>query len=565
MVKNGKITVFEKDKYLLPENLDANFEYHRPDKLTTEQENTWKSIRSHINRGKFSCHLIFGVTGSGKTEIYLKAIEETLNKGKSVIYLVPEISLTSNIAYILLSNFPDYEIGIYHSKIPQSLRYKLWENALNGNLKILVGARSGLFLPMKNLGLIIVDEEHENSYKQEDKPRYHGRDCAIMKGKFHNATVILGSGTPSVISYYNALKGKYHLHLLKERVNKLPLPDFNIIDLKKFSDKRIISPPLKEKIRDKINRNEQVILLINKKGYASYIICKDCGHVFKCKNCDITLTYYKSINRLICSICDNRFPIPAQCPVCKGNLFKFLGKGTEKIVEQTIKELDNIVVERFDAQSTSKKGKSRDILKKFNNGEVDVIVGTQMIAKGYDFKNVTLVGIITIDNMLNFPDYNSTEKTFQLIMQCSGRAGRKDKQGEVILQTFSPENYVFKFCRENRLKDFYDYELNQRKIAAYPPFSHLVHIILEGKDYEKLEKFSEKLTEFIFSIKPSSTYVLGPVPSQIKKIRNRFRFSILLKSKSRKSLNKLAFKVVKSFIKVSGIDIKVDVDPVNLF
>ncbi len=564
LLKNNEISIIEKNSNLLPSTYDSSFLYQKPLKLTEEQAKVWAAIKDDISKNKFATHLIFGVTGSGKTEIYIKAIEETLKAGKSVIYMVPEISLTTNIAYILLTSFLDYEIAVYHSKITKNLRYNLWEKIKKGKIKIVVGARSSLFAPVEDLGLIIVDEEHEYSYKQEDKPRYHGRDSAIMKGKLHNAVVLLGSATPSVNSYYNALTKKYKLGVLKKRVHNFPMPEIEIIDLKPFKDNLIITPPLKKEIQIALKKREQVILLINKKGYSSYLLCKECGYVFKCKNCDITLTYYKSINKLLCSLCDNRYPTPSKCPQCGGNMFKSIGKGTEKITEQVMDELKGARVKRFDAQSTSKKGSGTSILREFNNGEIDIIVGTQMIAKGYDFKNVSLVGIITIDNMLNFPDFNSVEKTFQLIIQCAGRAGRSNIKGKVMLQTFSPDNYIFKFCKTYNLTGFYKYELMQRKVAGYPPFLSIVHIIIESNNKKYLENYSEKAYEILNIGKPESVVLLGPVPSQVKKIRNRYRYSILLKGKSRATLNKLCVNLLESFKKVSAVTIKIDVDPVSL-
>ena len=564
LLKEGTFEIIEKSKAFMPENFDSAFKYFRPEQLNEEQERAWKKVKESIDKDEFETHLIFGITGSGKTEIYLKAIEETLKKSKNVIYLVPEISLTPNVAYILLSNFPDCEIAVYHSKISKNLRYELWNNVNNGKVQIIVGARSALFAPVKNLGLIIVDEEHEQSYKQEDKPRYHGRDCAVMKGKINNAVVILGSATPSVQSYYNAKTGKYKLHVLKNRVNNQPLPDFEIIDLKEYQKETALSEPLKKEIKASVEKGEQVILLINKKGYASYFVCRDCGFIYKCKNCELTLTFYKSLNRLICSYCDNRYPVLKECPECKGHFFKLMGKGTEKIVENTINELDNVKAARFDGESTAKHGESVKILKAFNNREIDVIVGTQMIAKGYDFQNVSLVGIISVDNMLNFPDYNSIEKAFQLIVQCSGRAGRKGKKGKVILQTYSPNNYIFNYCKNYKFEEFYEYELEQRKMFDYPPFCSLVHLIFEGNSKDNVKNFAEKGREILEKISKNRIVILGPVESQIKKIRNKYRFSILLKGKSKRFLRETCMKLEESFKNVRGVILKIDIDPISL-
>ncbi len=563
-IKEGKLNLIEKNREFLPETLDASFKYFRPEQLNAQQEKIFKAIREDIVKGKFSCHLIFGVTGSGKTEIYLNAIEETLKKGKQVLFLVPEISLTANIGHIILTSFPNYEVIVYHSKISKNTRYEIWKRCAKNEVNIVVGARSALFTPLNNLGLIIVDEEHEQSYKQEDKPRYNARDCAVMKAKLFNATTILGSATPSVQSYYNAKTGKYKFHILKKRVNNQPLPDFKIIDLKNSFGDKIISLELKKEILTTINDNGQVILLLNKKGYASYVICNDCGYVFKCLNCDLTLTYYKSKERLVCSYCDNVYPLPAICPNCEGTHIKYMGKGTEKIVERVVEELKDVRVGRFDAQSTTKQGENVKILKEFNNGNLDILVGTQMLAKGYDFKNVALVGIVTVDNLLNFPDYNSTEKTFQLIIQCAGRAGRGGKKGKVLLQTYSPDNYIFKFSKEYRFEDFYEYELQQRKSAMYPPYYAIAHIIFESININRVKKISNESAKILNEISNNKIVVLGPVESQIKKIRNKFRYSILVKSRYRKTLREACTILLKSLTKVRGVDIKLDIDPISL-
>ena len=541
------------------EEFDISYNYKRPERLNIYQQHVWDKLKNYL-KNEFSVHLIFGITGSGKTEIYLKAIEEVFKKEKSIIYLVPEIALTPSLFEIFSKNFPDKKIGIIHSKITQSKKNKLWEEISEGKIDIILGARSAIFAPLKNIGLIIVDEEHETSYKQEEKPRYNARDCAIIKGKIYKIPVILGSATPSIRSYYNAITGKYHYYEILYRANLNPLPEVEIIDMKKEKEDKIISGKLKKEIENSVKNNSQVILFINKKGYASYIFCANCGYVFKCKNCDITLTYFKSKDALYCPYCENYYPKVFTCPNCFSSYLRLGGKGTEKIEEKILNELENVKVARFDLFATSKKGELIKILKRFNKGEIDVIVGTQMIAKGHDFKNVNLVGIITVDNILNFPDYTSSERAFQLLVQCSGRAGRDKNKGKVIIQTFEPENYVYKYFKNYDFKGFYESELKFREVAKYPPYYNLSHIIFESLNYDKLKTCVNEIKKFL---KFKNVLTLGPSESPIKKIRNKYRFSVLLKSKSRKDLN-LAVKKILNLKFPSGVDVKVDIDPENI-
>ncbi len=559
------IIKFSKKRYRLTKSdftfsdFDIGYKYYKPEKLNKYQEDVWNKLKNFL-KNEFSVHLIFGITGSGKTEIYLRAIEKVLNMGKQIIFLVPEIALTPNLAEIFFQNFPNKKIVIIHSKITANKKNKIWEEIANNSVDIVIGARSAIFSPLKNLGLIVVDEEHEVSYKQEEKPRYHARDCAVVKGKIFQIPVILGSASPSIKSWYNAVNGKYHFYKIPKRANLTPLPKIEIIDLKDEAGDKIISEKLKKEVEYTIKNKEQVILFLNKKGYANYLYCERCGFIFKCKNCEISLTYYKSKNALFCPYCENYYSITFTCPECSYPYLKLSGKGTEKIEEKVIQEFPGVRVSRFDLESTSKKGEMTNILKKFNKGEIDIIVGTQMIAKGHDFKNVNLVGIITIDNVLNFPDYTSSERAFQLLVQCSGRAGRNKKQGKVVIQSFNPDNYVFKFFEKYNFEGFYNQELEFRKQAKYPPFYNLVHIIFEGNNKEKVKKNAKKIFDIIVNF---DIIKLGPVESPIKKIRNKFRYSILLKAKSKSVLNKTVKKILNKKLD-SGVDIKIDIDPENI-
>ncbi len=555
-IKKKKYRISKKD-YLsvIPE---ISYKYFRPEKLNKHQEKVWNSLKERLDN--FSVNLIFGITGSGKTEVYLKAIEKVLEKEKQIIYLVPEIALTPGLLEVFFENFNDKKIAVIHSKITSNKRNKILAEIANNNIDIVIGARSAVFAPLKNLGLIIVDEEHEQSYKQEDKPRYNARDSAIVKAKIYNCPIILGSATPSLKSWYNAKKGKYFYYEIKNRVNDNPLPEVEIIDLKEEKYDKIISEKLKLQIQSEIKKKGQVILFLNKKGYASFLFCSSCGYVFKCKNCEISLTYYKSRNSLFCPYCENNYKVDYVCPKCNSPYLRMAGKGTEKIEEKIINELKDVKVARFDLESTQKKGELEKILKDFNEGKIDIIVGTQMIAKGHDFKNVGLVGVISIDNVLNFPDYTSSERAFQLLVQCSGRAGRGKNKGKVVVQTYNTENYIFQYFKTYDFEAFYEKELEFRKLAKYPPYYNLAHIILEGNNENKVQKNIKKLFE---KINQSDIIKIGPSKSPIFKIRNKYRYSILLKSKSKAKLNSCIRTLLNEKLE-SGVDIKIDIDPENI-
>ncbi len=563
LIDNGIIEIKKKQyriskKDYLSVLAEISYQYFRPEKLNQHQEKVWNSLKDRLNN--FTVNLLFGITGSGKTEIYLKAIKEVLNKNKQIIYLVPEIALTPGLLEVFFENFKDKKIAVIHSKITSNKRNKILTEIANNNIDIVIGARSAIFAPLKKLGLIIVDEEHEQSYKQEDKPRYNARDSAIVKAKIYNCPIILGSATPSLKSWYNAKKGKYFYYEIKNRVNNNPLPEVELIDLKEEKNDKIISEKLKQEILNEIKKKGQVILFLNKKGYASFLFCSSCGYVFKCKNCEISLTYYKSKNSLFCPYCENNYKVDYVCPKCNSPYLRMAGKGTEKIEEKIIHELEGVKVARFDLESTQKKGELEKILKDFNEGEIDIIVGTQMIAKGHDFKNVGLVGVITIDNVLNFPDYTSSERAFQLLVQCSGRAGRGKNKGKVIVQTYNIENYIFQFFKNYDFEGFYEKELEFRKLAKYPPFYNLAHIILEGNTENKVQKNIKKLFE---KINQSDIIKIGPSKSPIFKIRNKYRYSILLKSKSKARLNSCVRNLLNEKLD-SGVDFKIDIDPENI-
>jgi primosomal protein N' (replication factor Y) len=566
-LKNNLISIVEKNKYLVPETFDTAFTYERPEKLSEEQLTAWKKIESGIGSHNFNVHLIFGVTGSGKTEIYLKAIEKALKLEKSVIYLVPEISLTSNIAYILSNCFPEYEIGVYHSKITKNFRQELWKDIKNGKIRIVVGARSALFAPVENLGLIIVDEEHEQSYKQEDKPRYHGRDSAVMKGKIWDATVILGSATPSVNSYYNAKTEKYILHVLTKRVNNLPMPEIEIVDMRKEEKKQgNFSKLLLQEIEKRLEKKEQVILFQNRRGHSSFVQCVNCGKLFKCPNCEISLHYHSVTSELKCHYCGYSKPLPRKCPECGSYLYNFGSPGTQQIEKELKILFPTAKIMRMDSDTTARKESYQEMFDRMKNKEIDILLGTQMISKGLDFHNVTLVGVISADVILNYPDFRSSERTFQLLTQVAGRSGRGEKTGKVIIQTYNPEHYAITYSLQGDFELFAIEEMKFRKILKYPPYYRMARIVFLHKNYEFLKESLDKNRYLINKLKEylPQISILGPVAPPIIKIRNEFRMHIIIKAKMPSEISKAIGYINNNFKIGSSIKKIIDIDAYSL-
>lgn len=525
--------------------------------LTSSQQRVVDTILNNKELPK--TYLLHGVTGSGKTEVYMELIESMLKNNKTSIVLVPEISLTPQMVDRFKKRFRE-NIAILHSRLSEGEKYDEYRKIARGEVKIVIGARSAIFAPLKNIGLIVIDEEHTSSYKQDNNPKYSAIDIAIERSKYHNSLVVLGSATPSLESYAKAIKGIYTLVTLPNRVNNKTLPLVKIIDMNKEKNKgSYFSLELMNQMKERLEKNEQIILLLNRRGYSSFITCSNCGHVEKCPNCDITLTYHKSSNMLRCHYCGYATKHSEICPKCHENSMKNLGVGTEKIEEQLHKLFECRVV-RMDYDTTSRKGAHEKIINDFRDHKYDILLGTQMIAKGLDFSNVTLVGVINADTSLMIPNYKSSEDTFQLLCQVSGRSGRGDKEGEVIIQTFNPDHYAIRFAKNHDYASFFKQEMDIRRKLSYPPYYYLVSIKVISKNYELARDESNKVASFLKENLKSSI-VLGPNVGSVFKVNNMYRFHILIKYKKDNDLYNTLEKIIDYYKSKSSIKIDIDFNP----
>jgi len=551
-----------KKSYILENNYN---EEEKIFELNEEQKNAVEEIESGIESKRFFTYLLFGITGSGKTEVYLRTIRKIIDTGGECIMLVPEISLTPQTVARFKNRFGD-KISVLHSMLSSNERIEQWNNALTGKTKIVVGARSAIFAPFKNLKLIIVDEEHENSYKQSESPPYNGRDVAIYRAFMEKCPVILGSATPTIESYYNAIQGKYKLLELKNRANpESVIPSVTICDIKKelgSGSNFIFSSELKSRINEALSKNFQSILFLNRRGFAPLALCLNCGSAFKCPDCNISLTFHYEKRNLVCHYCGYEIFTEGKCPDCGDTSLKFIGLGTEKVEVACKYNFSDSVVERIDADSVRKKNYLNKILEKFKNKEIDILVGTQIVAKGLDFPDVTVIGIIFADITLNLPDFRAAERNFSLITQVAGRAGRSSQKGNVIIQTLSPEHYSIKNAANQDFENFYYEEIKIRKNYEYPPFVRLINIVFSG-DLENKVKFFANIFAEKLKNKKFPVIILGPVPAAIPFIKNQYRYQVLIKG------NKLI--ETKSFVKKfynenknQKIKIFIDVDPQNL-
>jgi primosomal protein N' (replication factor Y) (superfamily II helicase) len=533
-------------------------------KLTDEQE---KALGDLLNPELQKKHkgrtLLQGVTGSGKTEVYIELIKDKIRQGKGVLLIVPEIALTPQLVSRVAHHFSG-EISLIHSEIAKAKKYNEWIKLSTGKSLLCIGARSAIFAPVKNLGLIVVDEEQDNSYKQDDRLRYNARDCALMLGKIFGAQVVLSSATPSLETYYNAISSKYFHINIKNRVRGLCLPDTVLVDLKKAKMLGSnFSEELVNNIQATLDRKEQVIIYLNRRGYSNTIICKTCGNRFSCPKCSITLTEHRSKNIMLCHYCGYERNIPDYCDVCSSHQLHSLGSGTEKIYEEMKELFPSARIARMDSDSIKGKKQLSDVLNKINNKKIDIIVGTQILGKGHDFPEVTLVGIINADTGLNIPDFRSAERTFQQITQVSGRAGRMCK-GTVVIQSYMPEYYAVSYAVRNQNTVFYEEELNLRRDVGYPPFIYLVDIKLSGlskKDTKTEAEFVFNSLEKILKSNNLKINLLDPSPSPIPIINKKHRFHIVLKSSSRADLHKLLKSFNNLYKRKMNVKIGIDVDP----
>ena len=533
--------------------------------LNDDQAAAFATIKGAITSNVFAPFLLHGVTGSGKTEVYLQSIAVALGAGKSALVLVPEIALTPQLVGRFKRRF-DCGIAVLHSGLSDGERYDEWRRIRRGEAVIVIGARSALFAPLAGLGVIVVDEEHEGSYKQSEGVRYNSRDLALVRGKQVGAVVILGSATPLVTSYYAARQGRLGYLHLPSRVRELPMPETVMLDARGQRGKTFLAP-LVHAIEENLDAAGQTLLFLNRRGFATYLVCQACGHVLRCPNCEVTLTYHRGKGRHVCHYCDYSLAAPSRCPACQGGEITLLGRGTER-VEDEVKELFPLArVARMDRDSTKGKGGHARVLKALEDGSVDILIGTQMIAKGHDFPGVTLVGVVSADASLNLPDFRSSERTFQLVTQVMGRAGRGDKPGRVLVQTLAPEHYALTYAVAHDYEGFYAQEIAFREDVGYPPFAHLASLTISGIVAAQAENSAQEAASLLRKIKGDCKMrveILGPVTAPLGKVRGRFRWQILLKGRDRSELHRILFHFRGGYQHPSPVRLIVDVDPVEM-
>lgn len=565
LVSKGALAEMDQEIYRDPYE-NRVFEKSNPFTLTDEQGAALKPIHEKIHHDEHDVFLLYGVTGSGKTEVYLQAIASVIEKGKEAIMLVPEISLTPQTVKRFKERFGE-QVAVMHSGLSVGEKYDEWRKIHRKEVKVVVGARSAVFAPFENLGLVIIDEEHESSYKQEETPRYHARDVAIERAKSYKCPVILGSATPTLESFARAKKNVYKLLTLSQRMNKNALPAVDIVDMReelRTGNRSMFSELLFTKLTDRLEKGEQTVLMLNKRGHSSFVMCRSCGLVINCPNCDISLTYHRFNDIMKCHYCGFEEGMPSVCPECESEHIRFFGTGTQKVEEELAKILPDARVIRMDVDTTSKKGSHERLLNAFGEGKADILLGTQMIAKGLDFPNITLVGVLSADTMLHLPDFRSSEKTFQLLTQVSGRAGRHQLPGEVVIQTYTPEHYSIELSALQDYDAFYEREMHLRRQSHYPPYYYVVLITVSHEDLMKTVSVTEKITNYLGSRLNRDSIVLGPVASPISRINNRFRYQCLIKYRREPDLNQHLRTLLEHYQKETAqnhLQISIDLNP----
>ena len=564
VVEKGAASIVKEEVYRDPFSKEAKKTTAL--QLTDEQQVALSAITEAMDAKRDETFLLQGVTGSGKTEVYLQAISHTLAQGKEAIVLVPEISLTPQMNERFRSRFGEL-VAVMHSGLSVGEKYDEWRKVQQGKVKVVVGARSAIFAPFEQVGLLILDEEHETTYKQEDSPRYHARDVAIWRAKFHQCPVILGSATPSLESFARAKKGVYTLLTLKQRAMKQALPTVHVVDMReelKTGNRSMFSIALIEAMQCRLVREEQMVLFLNRRGYSSFVLCRDCGTVVECPNCDISLTYHRSNEKLKCHYCGHDEYVPQTCPQCQSEHIRFFGTGTQKVQEELYKLFPEAHVLRMDVDTTSKKGSHEEILDAFGRGEAQILLGTQMIAKGLDFPNITLVGVLSADTSLHLPDYRSAERTFQLMTQVSGRAGRHELPGEVIIQTYTPEHYAIELSKEQLYDPFYEQEMQMRRAAGYPPYYYLALVQVSHEDAMIASEYIGRAVEYLRSNLSFNVSIIGPTTASISRLQNRYRYQCLIKYKVEPNLIPVLLQLIKMYrsdwIK-KGVQLTIDLDP----
>ncbi|AKP66713.1 primosomal protein N' [Companilactobacillus ginsenosidimutans] len=536
--------------------------------LTDEQSQAVSTINDSIDNHQDKTFLIEGVTGSGKTEVYLQTISRAIAQDETALMLVPEISLTPQMVNRVIGRFGN-QVAVLHSGLSSGERYDEWTRIEDGVAKVVVGARSAVFAPLKNIGVIIIDEEHEGSYKQDDNPRYHARDVATWRAKFHKCPLVLGSATPSLESRARAEKGVYQMINMTKRINDHPLPHVQIVDMRNSENSAVkgdFSPLLQDNLWRVLKRKEQAIVLLNRRGYSSFIMCRECGFVLKCPNCDVSLTYHKNLGRMKCHYCGHEEPVPHVCPNCKSKKIGFYGTGTENIEKQLNEQFPDARVLRMDVDTTRKKGAHAAIIEKFGNHEADILLGTQMIAKGLDFPDVTLVGVVNADTTLSISDYRASERTFQLLTQVSGRAGRADKEGHVIIQTYNPDHYAIKDAAKQDYETFFKQEMYLRHQSGYTPYYFTTLISVSHQDEGQALKQSYWLKKQLQSVLSDNSVLLGPSPTMISRKQNKYFYQIIVKYKQEPNLHQKLLEILSDTQAETkkGFTIAIDNEPQHI-
>ncbi|GAB9258646.1 primosomal protein N' [Ligilactobacillus animalis] len=564
--QQGWLKLAQQERYRDPYG-DKTLQVTTPKQLTPEQQRAVEQIDQAITAKNATTFLLEGVTGSGKTEVYLQAIAHALSQGRSALMLVPEISLTPQMVQRVKERFGK-DVAMLHSALSDGERYDEWRRIERKEAKVVVGARSAIFAPLDDLGLIIIDEEHEASYKQEDMPHYQARDVALWRGKYHSCPVVLGSATPDLATRARAQKGVYQQLNLTKRINGSSLPQVTLVDMReavKTAPAPDFSQILLDQITERLARKEQVVLMLNRRGYSSFVLCRDCGFVLKCPNCDVSLTLHMDTHSMKCHYCGHEEAIPNRCPSCDSKKIRYYGTGTQKVQAELEKLLPEARILRMDVDTTRKKGAHERLLAKFGAHEADILLGTQMIAKGLDFPDVTLVGVLNADTSLSLPDYRSSERTFQLLTQVSGRAGRADKTGQVVIQTYNPEHYAIQLACRQDYEQFFFYEMNLRHLNNYPPYYYTIKITVSAKSEAEAAKESFAIKKGLDQCLSPQALVLGPTPSSILKIKNRFYYQLVIKYKQEPALEKYLQDLLlqSQSGEKKGIMVVIDREPVN--
>lgn len=553
-----EIIKIEKERIYRLENNDSKKIIYKLTELQNEVSNS-------VELNKEMTYLLYGVTGSGKTIVYIDLIKKVLKLGKKAIMLVPEISLTTQMVNRLYNSFGN-NVAILHSGLSDGEKYDEYTKINNNEVNVVVGTRSAIFSPLTNLGIIIIDEEHSSTYKQENNPRYNAIDIAKWRAKYNNCPLVLGSATPSLESFARAQKNVYKLLMLDKRIGNYDLPSVKLVDMSKEMKKRnmIFSDELKEYLENTLKNKMQAMILLNRRGFSTFVSCQNCGYTYKCPHCEITLTYHKSSNNLRCHYCGYTTYLKNVCPNCNEDAIRSFGTGTERIENELNKLFPSARIIRMDRDTTTKKGSHKKYINMIENDEVDIIVGTQMISKGLDFPKINLVGVINADETLNIPDFRSNERTFQLLNQVSGRAGRSGIESKVIIQTFNPENIIFQFIKDNDYINFYNYEMSLRKKLNYPPYYYLTSIKICSKDYDKASKNATKICNYIKNNISKTSIVLGPSTANLFKLNNIYRFQIIIKYKHDKLLFKSLSFIDNLYINENDVYLEIDNNPISI-